>query len=80
MDDNTLAVHNILDQRLIQTITFPQEIQQPIRITNAKLIFNNNDQKNDEKNLTIKILLHSNNKLFALSMKPIDYQVNIIII
>jgi len=74
MDDNTLAIHNILDQRLIQTITFPQEIQQPIRITNAKLIFNNNDQKNDEKNLTIKILLHSNNKLFALSMKPIDFQ------
>lgn len=74
MDDNTLAVHNILDQKLIQTIHIPKDIQ-PLQITNAKLIFNNNDQRNDAKNLNAKILLYSNNKLYALTMKPIDFQV-----
>lgn len=76
MDDNTLAVHNILDQKLIQTIHIPREIQQ-YQITNAKLIFNNNEQKNDSKNLNAKVLLYSNSKLYALTMKPIDFQVNI---
>jgi hypothetical protein len=73
MDDNTLAVHNILDQKLIQTIHIPREIQQ-YQITNAKLIFNNNEQKNDSKNLNAKVLLYSNSKLYALTMKPIDFQ------
>jgi len=75
MDDNALAIHNILDQRLIQTIYIPKEIQQPIRIVNARLVFNNNDQQNDAKNLNIKVLLYSCNKLYALTMKPIDFQV-----
>ncbi|OUM69866.1 hypothetical protein PIROE2DRAFT_57124 [Piromyces sp. E2] len=74
MDDNALAIHNILDQRLIQNIYIPKEIQQPIRIANARLVFNNNDQQNDAKNLNIKVLLYSCSKLYALTMKPIDFQ------
>ncbi|ORX84453.1 hypothetical protein BCR32DRAFT_128291 [Anaeromyces robustus] len=73
MDDNTLDIHNILDQRLIQRIHIPKDMQN-LRIINSKLIFNNNNQKNEEKNLNIKILLYSNSKLYALTMKPIDFQ------
>jgi len=73
MDDNTLTAHNIIDQKLIQTIHIPKDIQ-PLQIINAKLLFNNNEQKNDSKNLNAKILLYSNNKLYTLTMKPIDFQ------
>ncbi|ORX41634.1 hypothetical protein BCR36DRAFT_363859 [Piromyces finnis] len=74
MDDNALAIHNILDQKLIQNIYIPKDVQQPIRIANVRLVFIDNDQQDDAKNLNIKVLLYSSNKLFALTMKPIDFQ------